>query len=483
MLTWVNIAPQWHFQFDPTEEPTCASLSRNHLQFKASAEDFANRTRLMLRPENATPAPTLPGSAADENADRRDPPPVSGWWVALLVLALLGVNLAFIPPMVISLAIRIDDLAPGRESYLGFILGAGSAAALLVGPLGGQLSDRTRSRFGRRRPWVVGGFALGFIALFIMALAPTVGVLAGGWILAQLGFSQALGNLAIIQADRLPPQQRGKVAGVAASASVVASILGALLATSMAQQPVLLLMAPAAIALILVAPFVLLAREEDSRSLVIDEALNTRLVLSKYVFSPRRYPDFFRNLCGRMLFFFGLTLATTYTAYFFASRLGLTVTEVGSFVAMAGALGIAGLAGGALGSGFLSDRISRRKPFVLVGGILFALGALTTAIAPDLPQLLVGSFVCNLAIGVFTATDQALLLDLLPERDTEAGRFLGIAGLSTTIPQALAPIVASLLLTVGDSSSDQKNYLLIYLVAAVLTVLGGLVVMRVKSVR
>jgi hypothetical protein len=49
-----------------------------------------------------------------------------------------------------------------------------------------------------------------------------------------------------------------------------------------------------------------------------------------------------------------------------------------------------------------------------------------TATAPGLLQLLIGPFVRNLAIDVFSATGQALLLDLLPERDTEAGRFLGV---------------------------------------------------------
>lgn len=73
-----------------------------------------------------------------------------------------------------------------------------------MGPLGGQLSDRTRSRFGRRRPWVVGGTLVGLLGLLVMALGPNVLVLGIGWIIAQIGWSQAVNMFTTIQADKLP---------------------------------------------------------------------------------------------------------------------------------------------------------------------------------------------------------------------------------------------------------------------------------------
>ena len=145
--------------------------------------------------------------AADEGAVVGSPSEVSPRWIALLLLALFGANLAYVTPIAISLAIRVKDLAPAHENYLGLIIGVGAFAALLAGPLGGQLSDRTRTRLGRRRPWLIGGLTLGLIALLIIALAPTIWMLAAGWVLAQLGFSQVLNNLTTIQADRLPATQ------------------------------------------------------------------------------------------------------------------------------------------------------------------------------------------------------------------------------------------------------------------------------------
>ncbi len=56
--------------------------------------------------------------------------------------------MAAIVPMAYSLAVRLEELAPGRPDLLGVLLGIGSAATLIVAPLTGVLSDRTRSRWG-----------------------------------------------------------------------------------------------------------------------------------------------------------------------------------------------------------------------------------------------------------------------------------------------------------------------------------------------
>jgi hypothetical protein len=60
---------------------------------------------------------------------------------------------------------------------------------------------------------------------------------------------------------------------------------------------------------------------------------------------------------------------------------------------------------------------------------------------------------------------------------------MGIMGFATTIPQAVAPLVAPAFLTIGAAAAGAKNYTLLYLVAAACTVLGGLVVLRIRSVR
>jgi hypothetical protein len=70
----------------------------------------------------------------------------------------------------------------------------------------------------------------------------------------------------------------------------------------------------------------------------------------------------------------------------------------------------------------------------------------------------------------------------MPEKDTDAGRFVAITGLANSGAQSLAPVVAPVFLGIGVIAGGDKNYLLLYLAAACFTVLGGLVVLRVRSV-
>ncbi|MFB2554410.1 MFS transporter [Herbiconiux liangxiaofengii] len=411
-----------------------------------------------------------------------DRPPVSKGFIAILALGLFGAYIAFVTPIAISLAIQVKAIAPDNESYLGLVLGVGSLAALVVGPLGGQLSDRTRSRFGRRRPWIFFGTLLGLVGLGIMASSTTIFVLAVGWVVAQIGWSQAVSTFLIVQADKLPESQRGRVGAITGFATMIAPVFGAVLGGLFATQPFVMFLLPGAIALLLVLVFLGFYKDADSRGLLFDDKLTVRVALSKYVYNPRRYPDFSWNWLGRFLFFFGLTLSTSFTAYLYAQRLDLPVTEIGATVATVGGIGILGTIGGVFFGGFLSDKLRRRKVFVLGSGILFALGALVQVFSTDFAILIVGAVLCNISIGVFSAVDQALILDVLPERETEAGRFMNITAFSTQISQAVAPIAGAGLLAL-TAEGGESNYTMVYIAAALFTIAGGFIVLRVKSVR
>ena len=431
------------------------------------------------------PLPTAtvdPEAIAEANEPAPDLPKVNARYIWLMVLAQFGVFVAFITPLAISLAIRVQQLAPGQDEILGYITGAGAAVVMISGPFLGVASDRTRTRIGRRRPFMIVGTLLGVVSLVVMALAPNVWVLGIGWILAQLGWGQVLGNLQISTADRLPESQRGKVAGLTGFATQVAPVFGVVIAGGFAADPLLLFLIPGAVGVVLVAAFVLFVHEGDSRGMTFADRITPATLVRRYLYNPKQFPDYSLNWLGRFLFYFGLTLNTTFTAFFFASRLGIPVEEVAGIIAILGGAGVLATTAGALGGGFLSDRLRRRRLFVLLGGILMAIGMLFMAFSASLPTLIAGSLITSVGLGMFAAVDQALLLDVLPEKATEAGRFMGITGFATSIPQAVAPLIAPLFLAIGVSGGD-KNYTLLFIVAAALVLLGGIVIMRIRSVR
>lgn len=426
-------------------------------------------------PTKVTPPPDTPTSGGE-------PTPVSSRYIWLMVVAQFGVFLALITPIAVSLSIRVAQLAPGHEEYLGYVTGAGAAVSVLVGPLLGVLSDRTRSRLGRRKPFLIAGLVLGPISLVVIALAPSMIVLALGWIMSQVTWGLALGGLTNSMADRVPEQQRGRLAGFVGFVNLVAPVAGVGLSSGLAGNNLLLFGIPGLLGALLLAPFILFIPESDSRNMPDMGRLSPGTVLGKYVFKPARYPDYSLNLLGRALFYFGLTLCTTFTAFFLASRMGVGVQNVAGTMAVLSALGVVATAIGALGSGFLSDRLRRRRAFVLASGILFGLGSVGMALSPTVPLLFASQLTTSLALGMFSSVDQALALDVLPERATNAGRFMAIFGLTASIPQSVAPLVAPVFLTIGVAAG-QKNYPLLFAIAGAFTVLGGIVITRIRSVR
>lgn len=410
---------------------------------------------------------------------------VSGWSIVLLVVATFGAGMAMIVPMAYSLAVRLDQLAPGRTEALGIVLAVGSAATLVLAPLTGILSDRLRSRWGRRRPFTVIGLLIGAASVPVMALAPNLTALTIGWTLSTVGWGTAAASLGNWQADRLPPHQRGRVSGLTGVTMQVAPVVGIILVGFFRDQVLLVFALPAAIGAVLVVAFLAVVRDPDSRGLVTEQRLTVGGLLRSYGFDPRKAPDFAWNWLGRFIFFSGLTLTTSFTVFFVAQRLELRVPDVAGVLAIVSASSIVTATVGSLGGGWLSDRVGRRKPFILVGAILFAAGCSVSAFAHDLPTLMVGTLLNSLGIATFSAVAQALLLDVLPDREREAGRYMAIALFAQKIPGVFAPVLGGAVLAIGAGAGvGAENFTALYLLAAALAFAGGLLItLSVRSVR
>ncbi|RHW19435.1 MFS transporter [Sphingomonas gilva] len=99
-----------------------------------------------------------------------------------------------------TLGANIDELA--------ILWIAGPATGLIVQPVIGYLSDRTTGRFGRRRPYILGGGMLAALALFAMPNAPSLWAASLVlWVLTA-SINIAMEPFRALVADRLPEEQR-----------------------------------------------------------------------------------------------------------------------------------------------------------------------------------------------------------------------------------------------------------------------------------
>lgn len=133
-----------------------------------------------------------------------------------LPIASAGLWMAVLAPAIVVLAIKIAELTTPdtRAGAYSLVAGVGALIALLANPVFGRLSDRTSSRFGMRKPWIIGGSLLGLIGLYVLGSASGVTWVLIGWVIAQLSFNAALAALVATLPDQAAPDQRGKISGL-----------------------------------------------------------------------------------------------------------------------------------------------------------------------------------------------------------------------------------------------------------------------------
>lgn len=96
-----------------------------------------------------------------------------------------------------------------RAQALAIITSVGVVLTMIVQPIVGVFADRTRTRWGRRAPWILFGTVVGGLLLSLLQLAPSIFLLGLGFMLAQAVINMALGPLTTTVADRMPENRRG----------------------------------------------------------------------------------------------------------------------------------------------------------------------------------------------------------------------------------------------------------------------------------
>ena len=128
-----------------------------------------------------------------------------GWkFITLYALAYIGTILLFLAPLLVSLSLKVNALVgtDRAPNSLSLVAGVGAFLAMFANPFFGKMSDRTTSRLGMRRPWMVTGLLGGSAGILVVALAPSIPVVLIGWCIAQVFFNALL-------AAFLSPTRRG----------------------------------------------------------------------------------------------------------------------------------------------------------------------------------------------------------------------------------------------------------------------------------
>lgn len=364
-----------------------------------------------------------------------------------------------------------------KANSLALITSIGVAITMLVQPLVGVASDRTRSRWGRRAPWIVFGAFVTVAGLIGMQHSTTIVQLLLGWIVAQVGGNVVGGPLAATVVDRIPAAQRGLISAIAGVGLLAGFILGLALGGALFGQFGMnsYLFFAAAVFVFSIA-FVLFANDRSSKAMRVHAAS-----IGKHLISfthALRDSDFRWVWIARVIMLFGYGASTTYSVYMLQSYIepAMSAAEAAKTVPLLHLAAFPGTLLAMVITGRWSDKIMRRKPFVVVASFVLAASMIVPFIWPTLLALYVQIVLAGMAVGTFLVVDQALLIDVLPDKDA-AGRDLGIGTLASNLGQALGPILA------GAVLSATGGYRMIWLAAAVLVTLAAFAVMPVKRAK
>lgn len=416
-------------------------------------------------------------------------------WIAALVLLNLAITAGWFGPIQVLLAQQakeIADASPGglsKEVILAIVLLTGAAVSMVCNPVWGALSDRTRLRMGRRLPWVIGGVVTGAIALLLVSRAHSVVPLVLGWCLVQLTLNAAFAAVTASVPDQVPVARRGLVGGLIAVAGTVGVLVGVTIAdlTGSIAQGYLVI---AAVLIVLSLPYVL-----GSRDLALPpdhhvEPFSLGAMLRSFWVSPRAHPDFAWAWFTRLLVNLGNWIALNYLFYFLTDGLGFSDDAANSKLGLLVMVyGVTVVATTVL-VGAWSDRIGRRKVFVIWSGVVVGVSALIMALSQNWPSLIAAAVVLGCGFGIYQAVDFALITQVLPAAQ-ERAKDLGVINIAASLPQVLAPAIAGGILEVvrraGGSvatggTSWSLGYGLVYLVAFAVCILGSLFVTRIRSV-
>jgi MFS family permease len=407
-------------------------------------------------------------------ADRR-----VGWgWIFRFTLAFIGTNLVFLAPLLVTLPLKVNALVgiDQAPNSLAFVAGIGAALAIFANPLFGRMSDRTTSRFGMRRPWMLTGLAGGSLGILVIALAPSIPVVVVGWCLAQVFFNALLAALVAVIPDQVPVAQRGVASGLVGICLPIASVSATFLVKLFAGNELAMLLVPSAIGGLFVVLFA--ATLDDRRLAPADRPTwSLREFAGTFYVNPRKNPDFAWAFASRFLFVLAYAFLVTYLAYFLLQQIGSAETDVPQQIFLGTLLQSALLIAASLVGGKLSDRTGRRKVFVFSASIVYGAALFVLAIASSFNGFLVGMAISGLGFGLYFAVDLALVLDVLPSK-ADAAKDLGVFNMAGAVPFALAPAIAPLILAVGGGS-----YSALYSVAGLCAITGAFAILRVRRVR
>ncbi|MEU9701565.1 MFS transporter [Streptomyces sp. NPDC047981] len=368
------------------------------------------------------------------------------------------------------LALQIEGIDPANKvANFGLVSGVSAIFATIFNPVAGALSDRS----GRRNPWILAGGLLAIPVMFLLGSVDTILLVLIAWCLGQAVMNVYQAAITSVVPDRVPFAARGKASAAVGLGMPIGSTIGALVGAAFSENYRTGYLVFGVIVAATAVLFTTCAREERMPA---KAPLPVRQQLAAFG-SALKDHDFRWAFIGRALLVLGYFAVAGFQLYILKDHIdlpaGLTPEEA---VAILMPLNSVAMVVSTVLGGWLSDRYDRRKLFVGASAALAAVALVIPAVSSSWTAMLAFSVVNGLGFGCYMAVDTALVTMVLPKAE-DAARDMGVLNVANAGPQIVAPFVASVIVSLSG------GYTALFVVAAVLSVLGALAVRPIRGVR
>lgn len=399
---------------------------------------------------------------------------VSVFWFAVSVF--WGAMLTIVLPA------RVEELfgPDAKDRNLALLSSAGALVASITQIVFGALSDRSTHRAGRRKPFLLVGTLGTCVALFAFPPARTFAAILGAFCLLQFWVNVATGPYQALMADQIPTNFHGRASsflGIATLLGRIGGPLGATILLARGQNGLAWLFAGFALVFLgALGATLALVRETPFRE-TAKVSLGERLrAIWQVPLKP--YPSFVWMMISRAGIMLGVYTVNFCLLFYIRDTLGFNAKD--SLGIATNFLLISTIAGlcGTIPSGKFADKWGKKRVLYVANSICMASG-LAFALAGDLRIAYFAAAIFGAGYGAFAAVDWALACSLLPAR--EPAKYMGVWGISDTMSQVVAPLVAGPLAAFINASTPGLGYRALMICSLVYFALGTVAIRFIKE--
>lgn len=369
---------------------------------------------------------------------------------------------------------HVDGASP--EALLGIVNAFSAIASLVSNLIFGNFSDRTRSKWGRRTPWVFFGAVLGGVSLFLSGVTTNPVIITICYCLCMGGLNAMIAPITAIISDRVPSGLRATISGCFGAGGTIGASVGSMIGARFINN-IFVGFALAGFFMFLagIVTMFIIPKEGTAEYLPKAKGSFGDIVRS---FTPPSFStshDFYKAFAGRFCMLVSYQMIFAYQLYILQRYIGLSVDDSAAAITVMSTIVLVVSVIGATLSGPISDILKRRKLPVIVATVLYAVGIAMPWVMPSLQGMYLFAGIAGLGYAVYSAVDQALLVDVLPNKEN-AGKDLGILNLATTAGQMLGPIIMS-------TVSVRFGYAYAFPISIVMALIGCVFIQMIKNVR